>query len=122
MFEFLVSFIIGGAVYGLIELLYRKHTHWTMIISGGICFCFLYLISTKTNWNLLVQCLVGAVFITIIEFIVGCVVNLWLKWNVWDYSKNRYNILGQICPVFTGYWFLLCFPAILLANMISTMF
>ena len=122
MFELFVVFIIGGAVYGLIELLYRGHTHWTMIIAGGICFSFLYLISTKTNWNLLVQCLAGAAFITAVEFIVGCIVNLWLRWDVWDYSEKRYNILGQVCPVFMVYWLLLCLPGILLANVISIMF
>jgi len=122
VFELFVVFIIGGAVYGLIELLYRGHTHWTMIIAGGICFSFLYLISTKTNWNLLVQCLAGAAFITAVEFIVGCIVNLWLRWDVWDYSEKRYNILGQVCPVFMVYWLLLCLPGILLANVISIMF
>ena len=116
--KFLVSFVAGGALYGLIELAYRRRTHWTMILTGGVCFSFLYLIGTKTDFNLMVQCLVGALFITAVEFNVGCAVNLRLHWGVWDYSDRRYHVLGQICPRFMIYWFLLCIPGIGLVNII----
>ena len=33
------------------------------------------------------QVLIGAVGITILEFLTGCIVNLWLGWGVWDYSN-----------------------------------
>ena len=40
---------------------------------------------------------------------VGLVVNLGLGWQVWDYGKEFGNFLGQICPLFSFYWFLLCY-------------
>ena len=50
----------------------------------------------------------GALTITAYEFFVGLIVNLRLGWDVWDYSSVPFNILGQICPVYTMIWFLLC--------------
>ena len=31
-------FLIGGALYYCIEILWRGHSHWTMAVVGGICF------------------------------------------------------------------------------------
>ena len=28
----------GGCAYGLVEVLYRGYTHWTMLLLGGFCF------------------------------------------------------------------------------------
>ena len=50
----------------------------------------------------------GALIITCYEFFVGMVVNLRLGWDVWDYSALPRNVLGQICPAFTGIWFAIC--------------
>ncbi|MBS7397687.1 MAG: hypothetical protein KIG32_04615, partial [Ruminiclostridium sp.] len=30
-----------------------------------------------------------------------------LGWNVWNYERLPFNIMGQICPVFTVGWFFL---------------
>mgnify|MGYP007072511315 FL=1 len=30
-------FLIGGALYYCIEILWRGHSHWTMAVVGGIC-------------------------------------------------------------------------------------
>lgn len=53
------------------------------------------------------QMLISAIIITAIEFVAGCILNLWLGWNIWDYSDEFGNCLGQICPKHTIYWFLL---------------
>lgn len=50
---------------------------------------------------------IGAIIITALEFIVGVIVNLILKWNIWDYSMLPFNILGQISLPFSLIWFLL---------------
>lgn len=111
VFYYLKIYIIGAFGYGLIEVLFRGTTHWTMLVTGGFCFVILYHIFSKREqaplWE---KCLSGALIITAIEFVVGCVVNLWLGWGVWDYSNYSYNILGQICASFTILWFLLCIP------------
>ena len=99
-------FFIGGKLYTLIEILWRGFTHWTMFVLGGWLFVIVGLLNEhKFSWkdSLLKQSVIGAVIVTIFEFIVGCIVNLWLGWNVWDYSDLPFNLLGQIC---LGYFFL----------------
>lgn len=101
-------FFIGGALYTLIELLWRGHTHWTMYDLGGICFVIIGLLNEyKFSWkdSLLKQSLIGVVVITVLEFITGCIVNLWLGLGVWDYSNLPFNLLGQICLYFSLLWF-----------------
>ena len=90
--------IIGGIIYYLLECLWRGYSHWTMFILGGICFIALGLINEILSWDtpLVIQMLIGGTIITVLEFITGCIVNLWLGWNVWDYSDFPYNLLGQI--------------------------
>ena len=48
---------------------------------------------------------IGSTIITVLEFITGCIVNLWLGWNVWDYSNLPLNLLGQICLPFSILWY-----------------
>ena len=38
------------------------------------------------------------------------VCNLALGWRVWDYSLLWGNLWGQICPLSSSLWFLLCIP------------
>lgn len=108
LLEILV-FILGGAAYAMIEVLFRGHTHWTMVLTGGACVLTLYMLS---GWlvavPLVIGALAGATIITFYEFCVGLIVNVRLGWGVWDYSDMPCNVLGQICPTFTAIWFLLC--------------
>lgn len=100
-------FFIGGFVYNLIEILWRGYTHWTMFIVGGMCFVIMGLLNEyKFSWkdSLVKQSLISAVVIIIFEFVSGCIVNLWLGWNVWDYSNLPFNILGQVCLYFFFLW------------------
>ena len=90
--------VIGGGIYYNLELIWREYSHWTMFLLGGICFIALGLINELLSWDtpLISQMVIGSLIITTLEFITGCVVNLWLGWNVWDYSNLPYNLLGQI--------------------------
>lgn len=105
-FKELVLFLIGASLYVVIELIWRGHSHWTMFILGGICFICLGLINEVIPWNLVLwkQALLGASIVTILEFITGCIVNIYFKLNVWDYSNMRFNILGQVCLVYFILW------------------
>lgn len=107
---------VGGLIYVLIELIWRGYSHWTMFLVGGTCFVLIGAINEIFPWNmpLVLQMAAGAMIITAVEFVVGCIVNLWLGWNVWDYSGMPYNLYGQICIPFTGLWFLLSAVAIVL--------
>ena len=95
-YEFL--FFVGATIYVIIEKLYRGYSHWTMFLLGGICFIALGLINEVIPWDmpLLLQMFIGGVIITVLELITGCVVNLWLGWNVWNYSELPFNLWGQI--------------------------
>ena len=42
-----------------------------------------------------------------VEFVVGCIVNLLLGWNVWNYEQLPLHLFGQICPLFSILWFFL---------------
>jgi len=105
----ILVFILGGYAYAMLEILFRGHTHWTMVLTGGACVLTMYMLS---GWllgvPLLIGALAGAAIITFYEFAVGVIVNINLGWNVWDYSQMPGNILGQICPTFTAIWFALC--------------
>lgn len=116
-------FAIGSLGYSALEILWRGFTHWTMAVTGGVCFTAVYYLSgkycKKPMWK---KCLIGSTVITAVEFVVGCVVNLLLKWNVWDYSRMRGNILGQICLLYSVLWFLLSFPLCLLSDRLRRTF
>lgn len=102
-----VLFLIGGRIYTWIELMCRGRTHWTMFLLGGACFVVVGLLNEhqyKWNQSLLFQSFVGALLITAMEFLTGCIVNLWLKWQVWDYSNLPFNLLGQVCIYFFLLW------------------
>ena len=105
--KYLFLFITGGTIYGMIEMLSRGYTHWTMGVLGGICFICLGLINELLSWEtpLVLQMFIGSIIITIREFITGCIVNLWLGWNIWDYSNLPLNLLGQICLPFSILWY-----------------
>ena len=112
MFKWLKKEIIIGIffvfLYLGIELLYRGHTHYSMFIVGGICGVLIGLINDNTpDMPLLPQCVLGAVIITIIELLTGLFLNVYLGLNVWDYSNQPFNFMGQICPQFCIIWCIL---------------
>ncbi len=106
--EYIYIFIFGGIGYGVLEILWRGYTHWTMLVTGGICFVLIYVISTVfTFMPVVIRSLLCCFAISAVEFAVGCIVNLKLGWQVWDYSGNALNIKGQVCVMYSSLWFLL---------------
>lgn len=108
--EYPIVFFIGASGYGTMELLFRGHTHWTMYILGGLCLCLVYAISNYSGLTMPEKWLICTVAITGAEFFAGGLVNLTLRWEVWTYSQYPMNILGQVCPVFSLLWLLICIP------------
>jgi len=112
--------IIGGLIYYGIELLWRGYSHWSMVIVGGICFILIGLINhfftfTMPLWK---QCGIAALIVLVVEFISGCILNIWLNLNVWDYSQSPFNVLGQICLPYAIIWFFLSSVAIILDDVL----
>ncbi|MBQ9965366.1 MAG: hypothetical protein IJP22_01385 [Clostridia bacterium] len=79
-----------------------------MISAGGICFVIFSKIGEKMrNTTLFFKAIVGSFIITSIELVFGVIFNIILKKNVWDYSKMPLNFLGQICALYSFFWFVL---------------
>ena len=95
--KYLFLGVIGSIVYMNLEILWRGYTHWTMGVLGGICFICLGLINELLSWEipLVLQMFIGGTIITVLELITGCIVNLWLGWNIWNYTWQP-NLWGQI--------------------------
>lgn len=121
--EYLSVYAVGAGLYSLIEILWRGFTHWTMALTGGAALVSVYAINTLLSAkSLFAKCIVGGIWITLLEFLVGLLVNRRLHMGVWDYSGMKFNILGQICPLFTFFWCLLCIPAVFLCNFMKRLF
>lgn len=114
--KFALLFLIGGAVYVGIEMIWRGYSHVSMFILGGLAFVLIGEINENLDWEtpIWIQCFIGTGIILALEFVFGCVLNLWLKLNIWDYSHLPLNLLGQICLPFAVAWYFLTAAAILL--------
>lgn len=112
--KYFILFWIGGSAYVTIEVFYRMHSHWSMFLLGGLCFIIIGLINEYIPWNMSIikQGIIGACIITVLEFMVGLIVNIWLGLDIWDYSTLPLNIMGQICLPFTLIWFFIALLAI----------
>lgn len=111
-----VLLIIGGTAYVCIELIWRGHSDISMAVLGAISFVLIGNINESLPWELpfWIQCLIGTGMIVVLEFVSGCILNLWLHLGIWDYSSMPLNLLGQICLPFTIGWFFLSAVAIVL--------
>ena len=116
IFKHLVLFCIGAITYVGIEYAYRGYSHWSMAICGAVCFICIGLLNECFSWEtpFVKQCILGAIIVTIIEYITGCIVNIWLGWNVWDYSNLPFSLHGQINLFFSIAWVFLSAVAIVL--------
>ena len=115
-----LEFLAGGVGYGLIELLWRGRTHWSMVLAGGASLVALCAINKAMRGkHILLRAAAGAAAITAIEFATGLIVNKALGLCVWSYGEMYGNIMGQICPLYSFLWFLLCIPVLAAANMLE---
>ena len=101
----------GGSLYYLLEVLLRGFSHWTMAVCGGICLVLIYYMNRHLSATpLIVRAVLGALIITAVELLAGCILNLWLGLAIWDYSAYSAHLWGQICLYASARWILLCIP------------
>lgn len=113
-------FSIGACGYGLLEIIWRGYTHWSMLGAGGISFLGLNSISRKMkNASLIKKSFIGGGFITAVEYCFGLVFNIILKKNVWDYSDMPFNVNGQVCALYSAFWVVLSMIFIPVSDKIS---
>lgn len=111
----MILWFCGGLLAYPIEGLWRIHSNggWVsiyMLPVYGMALLGLGLINRLPifyNRKIIVQSAIGAIFVLIIEFIAGLIINRWLGLDVWDYSSSWGNIMGQITPLFGFFWFLI---------------
>ena len=123
LLKYLTLFLVGGAFYYVLEVLFRGYSFLAMAGCGGLCFIICGVLNEKDRcMPLVLQQLIAAAGITAIEFLFGLILNVWLGLHMWDYSNMPGNILGQICPQFTVLWFFLSALGIFLDDYIRWVF
>lgn len=99
------SILFGAAGYPLLELLYRKRTHYSMAVAGGCASLWLSRIS-RLPLRSSAKAVLGGVGVTAVEYACGLLWNR--RWQVWDYRHMPLNWRGQICLPYTIVWCGLC--------------
>ncbi len=120
---FAFAFILGAVLYTALEILWRGWSHWSMTVTGGACLAGLYGLKLGMKRKpRLFFCILGGLLITTAEFVAGCIVNMLLGWDVWDYSRVKGNLWGQVCLPYTVLWIMLALPAGYLCDRIQGYF
>lgn len=99
-----------GALYMVLEGIWRGWTHISILVVGGLSAFFIGKLNEHPKFydrKMWQQCVIGTAIVLILEFVSGMVLNVWLKLNIWDYSNTWGNLYGQICIPFAILWFML---------------
>ena len=110
--------LFGGALYYLLELLWRGRSHPSMFLLGGLCFWGLGRVG-RLRLSLPLRALLGAALVTCAEFFSGLLLNLALRWDIWDYSGLPGTLLGQVCLLYAALWVPLSGAGILLSGVLD---
>ena len=98
-----VIFLTGGTAYVGMELLWRRWSHGSMFLAGGLCLLLIgHLEEVEPKLPLPLRILAGAGIITMVELGTGLLFNR--DFSVWDYRAVPGNYLGQICLPFCLAW------------------
>ena len=96
-------FSLGGGVYCGIELLWRRRTHGSMFVLGGLCFVILGCLGRVCRkLGFVLRMILCGGIITAMELLCGVTVNR--GYRVWDYRNMPLNYRGQICLPYAMAW------------------
>ena len=75
-----IMFFTGGFLYCALEILMRGYSHISMLLAGGICFVLVGAVQNLLGGqaSLVGQMLLCSLMITVVEFVVGMIVNRYL--------------------------------------------
>ncbi len=115
IFHYLLLFVVYSFFGWLIESVYRSVTQRRLINAGflfgpsvpiyGFGAVFIIVLEQAfTHWNIPLKLLMYGIVLSVIEYIVALLFETIFKLKLWDYSKNRFNIQGRICLLFSGFW------------------
>ena len=110
----IIRWLVGGVLYGVLEIIWRGYTHWTMVLLSALLCIPLDLANERMPWDLplCLQAVLGGLCVTGVELAAGLLLNVWLGLDVWDYSALPGNLWGQVCPQYAVLWCLLAGPVI----------
>lgn len=118
-------FVLGSLIGWVIEVLFRRFFSAHKWINPGFMVgpyiplygfgvVILYLLSNLdfsvigldelSPWTIILKILFIAFSLIFIEFIAGLIFIKGLKIKLWDYSNQKFNIMGIICPLFSFFW------------------
>ena len=111
--KIILNFFIGLLIGFIFEFIYRsvqakkittpKLINYQMYGLTGAFLVFLYFF----NISLIFKIILMFIFPTFIEFITGYLYLKIRKIYLWNYSKEPFNFMGIICPLFSFYWFII---------------
>jgi hypothetical protein len=103
---------IRGELIGFKDLRWESAAGWTslwMLFIGGFCGLFIgSLNERKQKLPIWVQCLIGTIFVFIVELSFGLIANVWLGLHLWSYADWPLNLWGQVTALYIPVWFMLC--------------
>ncbi len=127
--KILIIWLVMGTCYFALEGLWRipqgGYANILMLPIGGFCGLLVGSVNQFPrfyNMKVWKQAAIGTVIVLAVEYVSGCVLNIRLNFDIWDYSDMAFNINGQICPQFAALWFLLMPTAIWLEDYIRFIF
>ena len=92
MKNYLIIFGLGAFSYGLIEIVWRGYSHWSMMLAGGLCFVAFSVIEQNfSHIHILYKGISGSIIVTVVELVFGTVFNLMLGLDVWNYNNVPFN-------------------------------
>ena len=117
----LLRFLAGGAVYFIIEIVWRYFMdHGTasplMILMGGTVFAVVMLLEDK-KLHILLGSFIGAVTAVSLELLIGSILLFGFQTRYWHYG--RINFKGIIALDWSFIWWGLCFALILLRRLLE---
>lgn len=110
IYKDLILIATMGAIYMVLEGLWRGWTHISMLAVGGLSAFLIGRLNEypkfydRKMWQ---ECLIGTFIILILEFTSGMILNVWLGLDIWDYSREPFNLYGQVCLLYAVLWFFL---------------
>ncbi|MDE6075153.1 MAG: putative ABC transporter permease [Clostridia bacterium] len=79
---------------------------WCPIYGVGVVLVLLSL--TPININVFILFIASIILTSVLEFIVGFILEKLFKTKWWDYSKEHFNIKGYVCLKYSILWGLAC--------------
>ncbi len=113
-FDILLIFALGMFAGWILEIIYRTFVSQKKLVNPGFLsgpylplygfgVTFLYLVSLP-DISLPLRILFFFIITTLIEFLTGEFFLKVYRIRLWDYSNQKFNYKGVICPLFSFYW------------------